>query len=97
MCSIATAVLVQYHSAVEISTRHIGCDVRTFRKTLTAYSRRLKSKVEAKFHFLLHIITDVTVIGASRENGAVGVGDVMAAIKLSTVLISIMLAQNETG
>ena len=59
--------------------------------------RRLKLKVEAMFHFLLHIITEVSVVGASGENGAVRVGGVVAAIKPSTVLISIMLAQNETG
>ena len=53
-----------------------------------------------KFFNCVHKILstpEVTVVGASSESGAVRVEDVVAAIRPSTVLISIMMAQNETG
>ena len=37
------------------------------------------------------------MVGVSGDTGAVRVGDVVSAITPATVLISLMLAQNETG
>lgn len=41
--------------------------------------------------------TDLSVVEADRSTGAVLVDDVVSAIRPSTILISILLAQNETG
>ena len=40
---------------------------------------------------------DLTVLPVSKETGQVNVGDVTLALKWNTVLVSVMLANNETG
>lgn len=42
-------------------------------------------------------ITDVTEVPVRHSTGAIHVDDVLAAICPTTVLITIMLANNETG
>lgn len=42
-------------------------------------------------------VTDVTFVSVSKVTARVEVEDVMAAVRPNTCLISIMLANNETG
>lgn len=46
---------------------------------------------------LIIVHTDLSVVEADGSTGAVLVEDVVSAIQPSTILISILLAQNETG
>ncbi|XP_071946103.1 selenocysteine lyase-like isoform X2 [Antedon mediterranea] len=48
-------------------------------------------------HFVKEGIIDVTYISASKLTGMVNVDDVIAAIRPTTCLITIMMANNETG
>ncbi|GFO25197.1 selenocysteine lyase [Plakobranchus ocellatus] len=48
-------------------------------------------------HFEEKKIADVTFVSVSKNSGAVEVDDVMAAIRPNTIMISVMLANNETG
>lgn len=42
-------------------------------------------------------ITDVTFVNARQTTGCVDVQDIMDAIGPSTIMITVMLANNETG
>lgn len=42
-------------------------------------------------------VSDVTFVGVSQESARVEVRDVMAAVRPNTCLVSVMLANNETG
>lgn len=42
-------------------------------------------------------VTDVTFVSVSQESACVEVQDVMAAVRPNTCLVSVMLANNETG
>lgn len=50
--------------------------------------------------FVIHSLgfaTDVTFVSVSRLTGRVEVEEVVAAVRANTCLVSIMLANNETG
>ncbi len=52
---------------------------------------------ELKEFLVFHHITDLTVVNADPRTGKVSPEDVLSALQPSTCLVSIMLANNETG
>lgn len=58
---------------------------------------RLQTAEGKRWEYLKTSVPDVTFISVSQETAHVEVQDIIAAVRPNTCLISIMLANNETG
>lgn len=58
---------------------------------------RLQTAEGKRWEYLKTSVPDVTFVSVSQETAHVEVQDVIAAVRPNTCLISIMLANNETG
>ncbi|CAL1535505.1 unnamed protein product [Lymnaea stagnalis] len=95
---ILQTAVQHYQKAFEAKIKSIGdMDVKRNKPHFITSNIEHDSIKLVLEHFKDQEIADVTFLPVSKSSGAVHVEDVVAAVTPSTVMISIMLANNETG